>query len=1349
MKQIARFPFRECEYALCFAVALAASALQAEVACSFEGAAMNVVAPSTHGGCRLVLLWDAVDKGDDPAAWANAHEIAAAVPAVGARYVVDLGALGITNGTPCRLAVYERYKLLDKLKMPNNKAYIDTGIKDSDCYGVYFGFYGTENSGAWGAFIGTSEQNGFVVGMNNTAVNSWYWYYRDAKYQPRPSVNTDSINEASFVNHTFTLNGSVKKSDLPAGAVGTSGANMFLGTWGAKNRFLYGWWSYVRFTGEDGDALIDYIPVQRSDGVVGFWDRVTDKLVTSTGGGAFTAGTVTNEGFEVACSMQRVTPNHAISLEARGAKLYALVPAGLAGEQLMLAWGDGDFGGDVGDWPNSVELAAVIGKNGGVYGADLARLGVRNGQTCRVFARHNMQLLDMLQMTGSKNQAFVDTGVKDSAVYGVRFGFYGTTATEAFAAIIGTSGESGKGGFHVSASDTDAAHWVLVYRGVKDVTGSTRPSVSTSSINDVAFTNRVVTLNGSNLKTNLEKGPVGYTGLNMAVGAAIGYGTTWRRHNGWWSYVRFDDADGNAILDYIPVQLANGAVGFYDRATSSFVANTGTGTFTAGTVTNTCVTAVNSTAAIVPLSIPVLDVSVTGTELTVTAPAGLAGEQLLLLWDVADKGDDPSAWANSETLAASLPAQGGTYSANLAALGIGRGHVCRVVSVNQVSLLDRLKMPNTTTYVNTGIPDSRCHGVRVGFYGNQGHTSNSGAFQLFIGTGVDTKGDYSNCFALGMNNDRYDSWIVIYRNTKPTPRPEGISTDSINDVVLTNRVLSINGAVKLANLEVGPLGESGLGMHLGRSAYGERYLFGWWSYARLEDEAGNALIDYIPVKRTADGKVGFIDRVTGAFIVSTAGGNFTAGTETNASFTACHLWRSVSLADVVATASWTGLGTAGALDDPANWACTNLYGEEVSGLPNEFTAVTVPSADDFNCPEGSAFSCQTISVGGALAGNRDWRGLDFAKVSGTIDLAGHVLQTVAWAGMAHAMTVTDTIGGGALRLAVPDGFVVSNTAVAFTGAMKLVKEGDGKFVAARAGQTYSGGTDVADGTFACGGNGTAGVYGAAGCTNTVSAGATFDCNGFGEHWQNPFVLAGGALRNPWRVAGITLTADSFIEVPVSNVALANQNSTEATLEMNGYTLTVDIGAGQFCALVNLTVTGGGMILGHSGGYLRLGNTGAEGVRAAGTVLDIRHSIWVDADSVFLDYFSRYDNGGYDVGTTCPIKVVRRFCPCGDNMRWHSVELQDGAILDLSQVTGTWNATSHGDHFDGTSTLSFAPGATVTVDMGDRTPELDDQLTAWSSRPQNVTFTWNLPLPLCALGRGLFAKRDPGLTIIFR
>jgi hypothetical protein len=132
----------------------------------------------------------------------------------------------------------------------------------------------------------------------------------------------------------------------------------------------------------------------------------------------------------------------------------------------------------------------------------------------------------------------------------------------------------------------------------------------------------------------------------------------------------------------------------------------------------------------------------------------------------------------------------------------------------------------------------------------------------------------------------------------------------------------------------------------------------------------------------------------------------------------------------------------------------------------------------------------------------------------------------------------------------------------------------------------------------------------------------------------------------------------------------------------------------------------------------------------------------------LDYIARY-YGNYDFGPTVPIKVVRRFCPCGDNVRWHSVELQDGAILDLSKVTGVWNATSQGTHFEGASTLSFAPNATITVDVSGRTVALDDQLILWSADPTDVTFVWGLQLPLRVRRSGLFVSTIPGMVISIR
>ena len=71
--------------------------------------------------------------------------------------------------------------------------------------------------------------------------------------------------------------------------------------------------------------------------------------------------------------------------------------------------------------------------------------------------------------------------------------------------------------------------------------------------------------------------------------------------------VRFDDADGYAILDYIPAQrVHDGKVGFYDRATGKFVLSSSTGDFTAGTVTNAFATAVHSCQTFMKVDIPTI-----------------------------------------------------------------------------------------------------------------------------------------------------------------------------------------------------------------------------------------------------------------------------------------------------------------------------------------------------------------------------------------------------------------------------------------------------------------------------------------------------------------------------------------------------------------------------------------------------------------------------------------------------------------------------------------------------------------------------------------------------------------------
>lgn len=285
---------------LAISLAIAAPSLLADPAISLTGGRLNVTVPSDNVGARLLLVWDDADKGDNPALWANSHEIAASVSAADTRYAVDLAALGVTNGQPCRLVTTDQYRMLDMLKNTSKQTYVDTGIPDTDVYGVRFGFYGTEcamdqNSGKHANFIGSYDGTGcFTLGKNGELYNSWYVKYRGQDLQ-RPSVRTDSINDVAFVNQTFSVNGTTLVTGLEAGSVGYSGANMHIGAWAVKYRFLYGWWSYARFDDAQGNAILDYIPAQRVvDDKTGFYDRATGKFVTSSGTDDFTAGTVTN-----------------------------------------------------------------------------------------------------------------------------------------------------------------------------------------------------------------------------------------------------------------------------------------------------------------------------------------------------------------------------------------------------------------------------------------------------------------------------------------------------------------------------------------------------------------------------------------------------------------------------------------------------------------------------------------------------------------------------------------------------------------------------------------------------------------------------------------------------------------------------------------------------------------------------------------------------------------------------------------------------------------------------------------------------------------------------------------------
>lgn len=599
----------------------------ADVHVSQNGATLTVTAPSTLAGKGLLLQTDAESAGT----WTTATNIVGAVPSEGGVYTVDLAALNIANGTPCRIASGTVYNNLDMLQVTAVRTFVDTGIADTSVYGVRFGFYATGSNNPFAPFIGTEDgylsSSGYhgdwqvrvpTQGNNGT----WAYRYRSGTTTQIPSYtfSTDSINEIAFTNQIFTVGGdTVIKSGLASGSVGLTGLNIYLGS--ALNKKdskgkisisgdVYGWWSYVQFDDVDGKLILDYVPVQRGDGTVGFWDNVTSEFMQPYTDGSFTpgtfsAGTPTGESFatdvESVCTF---TPSRILDAESEDGVVTITIPAGLAGESIIVAWDSADKGDDLDDWANSATLTDSA--TAGTITQNLSRLGIRNGDYARIFAANVYKPLDMLYTTSGK-QCYITTDFTDTEVYGAKLGFYGTAKADNWGYFIGTqekdASNNSNGGFAIGMNGTYLDSWFWVGYGRRSVNGTDRPSVNTDSINEVAFTNSIVMVNGTMInKMSTSKLALGGSGKAITIGTTtdvVGGNYPNRFLYGWWSHVSFYDVDDNTLLDYIPVQrVSDSKVGFYDRATKSFVTSSGTGNFTAGTVTNeTPVVAVNASSS--------------------------------------------------------------------------------------------------------------------------------------------------------------------------------------------------------------------------------------------------------------------------------------------------------------------------------------------------------------------------------------------------------------------------------------------------------------------------------------------------------------------------------------------------------------------------------------------------------------------------------------------------------------------------------------------------------------------------------------------------------------------------------
>ena len=517
----------------------------------------------------------------------------------------------------------------------------------------------------------------------------------------------------------------------------------------------------------------------------------------------------------------------------------------------------------------------------------------------------------------------------------------------------------------------------------------------------------------------------------------------------------------------------------------------------------------------------------------------------------------------------------------------------------------------------------------------------------------------------------------------------------------------------------------------------------WLYWLRLCLWSGEARRDLIPV--VMDGKGYLYDKVTDALMANH--GTFTVGPRTAQRYGMDAFMTSAPCFDprdpnapAYARMVDTGAGSY-------SWHFYNRERQEIANpsvsVPDATMAVVLGSsaeiaavvadraANGWTAGGYRIMSFTVMSDGDTIAG------IDGLLFDGaTIDLAGHAFTLPAMMRDSGVeFTVTNSIAAttGALTIDVPSGAVVSNDFISLRGNLTLIKTGAGGFVAAKTGQTYTGGTAISNGVFVVGATGNAGIIGPSG-TVTVGEGATLDLCGKMNFSSFDFVLAGGTLTSSAMyaysfhdndgyaghvgIASLALTADSTISIPAScRYGVCNGRSRTA-IDLGGHTLTFDLGdtssASAYFDIISADVENGTMVVngynGDSAVIPRYSVVATNNVtwRNGGRFLTIGATTRIDLLN-YDSYDSKETNDGND-----GLHVWGVFTPRSTTFRGHTME--NGSTLDLSVMEVALPSVSpQCSNFP----LKFAENATIYVKVGLRPLKKGDQLVSWTTPPENI------------------------------
>ena len=363
----------------------------------------------------------------------------------------------------------------------------------------------------------------------------------------------------------------------------------------------------------------------------------------------------------------------------------------------------------------------------------------------------------------------------------------------------------------------------------------------------------------------------------------------------------------------------------------------------------------------------------------------------------------------------------------------------------------------------------------------------------------------------------------------------------------------------------------------------------------------------------------------------------------------------------------------------------------------------------------------------------------FDKVSGRLFTSDTGVELVA------GPVSTEAEKLGKLHVEIGEGRTASVDSLGLAGGLALVKEGAGTLTMNRAGQTYTGGTHIEAGVLdtLSGYAATRHFLGASGSDIVVGSGAggadaVFDFKGNVDYRVYNMRLNGGTLRNggsdqaynSGSLGHLTLSADSALEAAFNTTVF---HATTDLWNLDTHTLTVEIEAGKTLYLTDPVTITNGVLWTKGDGCWRIVS---KPVNMRGATLRAESALWISGQLDVDDYYAACttdSNNG-----TAAMNVYGRFTPATDY--FYGCTLQDGATIDLNGRSGAWSTTSA--FTGGANTVSFATGATITIDGHERSDWVG-KIVDWGAGNAPADVTFKLDDASKAMGRNLYV-RDTGL-----